>query len=112
VIASETQASKVSTAFVKGAAVGSKRYAGSKMKAYYFEDKRSGKKRNTAVFATSAESAKDKLTRPPAEHARVYAVRTPEKGEGAGGRWSRIRADGKSPSKSSLGKGRGFGPPR
>ena len=92
--------------------MGSKRYAGSKMKAYYFEDTRTGKKRNTAVFGTSAAAAKARLVRPPKEHARVYSVRTPKPGEGAGGRWSRIRADGKSPEQSSMGKGRGFGPPR
>jgi hypothetical protein len=88
------------------------RYAGAKIKAYYFEDKVSGKRRNTAVFARSAESAKEKLTRPPADRAKVYAVRDVKPGEGAGGRWSRIRADGKGPGESEHGKGRGFGPPR
>ena len=87
-------------------------YAGSKTKAYYFKDKRTGKERNTAVFATSAAAAKEKLNRPPKEHAVVSAVRTPKPGEGKGGRWSRIRKDGKSPDKSAHGRGRAFGPPR
>lgn len=89
-----------------------KRLAGAKIKAYFFEDKVSGKRRNTAVFARSADAAKEKLVRPPADRARVYAVRDVKPGEGAGGRWSRIRADGKGPEASSMGKGRGFGPPR
>jgi hypothetical protein len=88
------------------------RYAGSKIKAYYFKDKVTGKKRNTAAFGTSAADAKEGITRPSPDRAVVYKVRTPEPGEGAGGRWSRIRADGRSPATSSLGKGRGFGPPR
>ena len=88
------------------------RYAGAKIKAYYFEDKVSGKRRNTAVFARSAEAAKEKLVRPPADRAKVYAVRDVKPGEGAGGRWSRIRADGKGPDASTHGKGRGYGPPR
>jgi hypothetical protein len=88
------------------------RYAGAKIKAYYFEDKVSGKRRNTAVFARSAEEAKKNITRPPADRARVYAVRDKKPDEDSGGRWSRIRADGKGPEESRHGKGRGFGPPR
>ncbi|MGL5720306.1 MAG: hypothetical protein ACRCYP_05895 [Alphaproteobacteria bacterium] len=83
-----------------------------KIKGYYFKDKKTGKKRNTAVFATSAGAAKKKLRRPSAENAVVYSVRTPKAGETKGGKWSRVRADGKSPKKSKYGKGRGFGPKR
>lgn len=83
-----------------------------KVKAYYFKDKITGKRRNTAVFATSAKAARAKLRRPSPKRAVVYAVRTPKAGEGRGGRWSRIRADGRSPAKSRLGRGRGFGPRR
>jgi hypothetical protein len=83
-----------------------------KNKAYYFKDKVSGTKRNTPVFATSAAAAKKKLRRPSPEKAVVYAVRSPKAGEAKGGKWSRIRADGKSPTKSKMGKGRGFGPKR
>jgi hypothetical protein len=72
-----------------------KRHAGSAMRAYFFEDSRTGKKRNTPVFATSASAAKDKLTRPSPEHARVYASRKPYPGEGKGGRWSRKGPTGK-----------------
>jgi hypothetical protein len=39
-------------------------------------------------------------------------VRDKKPDEDSGGRWSRLRADGKGPESSSLGKGRGFGPPR
>jgi hypothetical protein len=88
------------------------RLAGAKIRAYYFEDTKTKKRRNTAVFARSADAAKEKLVRPPADRARVYAVRHVKPGEGAGGRWSRIRADGKGPGESEHGKGRGFGPPR
>jgi hypothetical protein len=88
------------------------KYAGAIIKAYYFEDKVTGKRRNTAVFARSAESAKAKLVRPPADRAKVYAVREVKPGEAKGGRWSRLRADGKSPEQSRIGKGQGFGPPR
>ena len=83
-----------------------------KMKAYYLKSKSTGKKRNTAVFATSAKAAKAKSRRPSGSDAVVYAVRTPKAGETRGGKWSRVRADGKSPAKSRLGKGRGFGPKR
>jgi hypothetical protein len=84
----------------------------SKMKAYYFKDKTTGRKRNTAIFATSASAARKKLKRPAPANAVVYAVRTPQTGEGAHGHWSRIRADGRTPQTSRLGHGRGFGPRR
>jgi hypothetical protein len=83
-----------------------------KVKAYYFESKSTGKKRNTPVMATSASAAKSKLKRPAAGDAKVYAVRSPKPNETRGGKWSRVRADGKSPTKSKLGKGRGYGPRR
>lgn len=83
-----------------------------KMKAYYLKSKSTGRKRNTAVFATSAKAAKAKSRRPSGSDAVVYAVRTPKAGETRGGKWSRVRADGKSPAKSRLGKGRGYGPKR
>lgn len=88
------------------------RLAGAKIKAYFFEDTKTKKRRNTAVFASSAEAAKEKLVRPPADRARVYAVRDTKSGEAAGGKWSRIRADGLPPGKSQHGTGRGYGPPR
>jgi hypothetical protein len=87
------------------------KYAGQTL-AYYFKDKRTGKVRNTAVFATNAEAAKNKLRRPAPEHAVVDTVRRVQPGEGKDGRWSRIRKDGKSPEQSAHGHGRGYGPPR
>ena len=83
-----------------------------KIKAYYLQSKKTGRKRNTPVMATSAKAAKAKSRRPSGSDAKVYAVRTPKAGETRGGKWSRVRADGKSPAKSRLGKGRGFGPKR
>lgn len=83
-----------------------------KMKAYYVKSRKTGRKRNTAIFATSAKAAKAKSRRPAPSDAVVYAVRTPKAGETRGGKWSRVRADGKSPAKSRLGRGRGFGPKR
>jgi hypothetical protein len=76
------------------------------MKAYFFEDKRTGKKRNTAIFANSAKEAKEKLKRPSPKYAKVYAVRQAKPGEGKNGQWSRLGPDGKT-IKSH---GRGFGP--
>ena len=79
------------------------------MKSFYFEDTRTGKRRNTGVHADSAAAARKKLRRPPAEFAKLYATRGGASGSGA---WDRTRADGKSPAASKLGKGRGFGPKR
>ena len=83
-----------------------------KLKAYYLQSKKTGRKRNTPVYAASAKAAKAKSRRPSGSDAKVYAVRTPKKGETRSGKWVRTRADGKSPAKSRLGRGRGFGPKR
>lgn len=77
-------------------------------KAYYFESKSTGRKRNTAVFASSAEAAKDKLKRPSPDDAKVYAVRDlnpTEKKQTKTGAWSRVRASGKSAEQDPRGKG-------
>lgn len=81
-----------------------------KIKAYYLQ--KGGKKRNTPVFATSAAEAKKKAKRPKGPGVTVYAVRTPKAGETKGGKWSRVRADGKGPHASRMGKGSGYGPKR
>lgn len=78
------------------------------VKAYYFEDTSTGRKRNTAVFAESAEQAKKKLKRPSPDRARVYKVRSlleTEKQDLKTGRWSRIRASGKTPEQDPRGQG-------
>lgn len=77
-----------------------------KNKLYYFEG------RNTAVYASSPEEARRKKKR---GGDKIVAVRTPtaqERKEMRAGRWVRTRRDGKSPAKSSVGHGRGYGPPR
>jgi hypothetical protein len=79
------------------------KYAGSTTKAYYF------KGRNTAVMATSAKQAREKKKRGGDE---IVTVRKLKPGEAKGGKWSRLRRDGKPPEKSAYGKGRGYGPPR
>jgi hypothetical protein len=80
-------------------------------KIYYFRSRSTGVRRNTGVFAASEAEARKKLRRPSPDDAEVYAVRTPNPGEGDHG-WSRIRADGRGPDSSRFGRGRGFGPPR
>lgn len=79
------------------------------MPLYFFKSKSTGKLRNTGVHAASAKAARKKLKRPAPSDAVVYKVL---KKEPKGGGWDRTRADGKSPSKSRLGKGRGYGPKR
>lgn len=75
-------------------------------KLYYFEG------RNTGIAARSEREAREKKRR---GGDKLVAVRTPndsEKRDMAAGRWVRTRRDGKPPSKSQYGKGRGYGPPR
>lgn len=75
-------------------------------KLYYFEG------RNTPVVASSAAAARKKKKR---GGNKIVAVRTPSASDRkamAKGRWVRTRKDGKSPSKSKYGKGRGYGPKR
>lgn len=75
-------------------------------KLYYF------KGRNTPVVASSAADARKKKKRGGDE---IVAVKTPsaaDKKKMARGEWVRTRKDGKSPSKSKYGKGRGYGPKR
>lgn len=64
--------------------------------------------RNTGVLANSADQARSKKKRGGDKIVAVhYNVKAPKKGA-----WDRTRRDGKSPSKSKYGKGRGYGPPR
>ena len=70
-------------------------------KLYFFEG------RNTGIYAESAAAARAKCKRGCGKIVKVLH-KTPPKGGG----WDRTRKDGKSPSKSAHGKGRGFGPPR
>lgn len=75
-------------------------------KLYYYEG------RNTPIVAESAAAAKAKKKR---GGDKLVSVKSPSAGDSkaiAAGRWVRTRKDGKSPEKSSVGKGRGFGPPR
>lgn len=75
-------------------------------KLFFFEG------RNTGIAARSVEEARKKKKR---GGDKLVAVRTPsaaDKKKMDRGEWVRTRADGKSPEKSSLGKGRGQGPPR
>lgn len=75
-------------------------------KLYYFEG------RNTGIAASSAAEARKKKKR---GGDKIVKVRTPSAQEMSAmkkGNWSRVRKDGKSPEKSSVGKGRGYGPPR
>lgn len=75
-------------------------------KLYFFEG------RNTAVVANSAAEARKKKKR---GGDKIVSVREPnasDKKAIARGDWTRTRRDGKSPEKSSYGKGRGEGPPR
>jgi hypothetical protein len=77
-----------------------------KKKLYFFEG------RNTAIVASSAKEARAKKKR---GGDKIVAVRTPSAADNkkiAKGTWVRTRKDGKSPSKSKHGKGRGYGPPR
>ena len=64
--------------------------------------------RNTAIIANSASEARAKKKRGGDKIVKVHRNITPPKG----GAWDRTRKDGKSPAKSSYGKGRGFGPKR
>jgi len=70
-------------------------------KLYFFEG------RNTGIYAESAAAARAKCKRGCGK-----LVKTLNKSPPAGGGWDRTRKDGKSPAKSSVGKGRGKGPPR
>lgn len=69
---------------------------------YFFEG------RNTGIIANSAAEARKKKKRGGDKIVATHYNITPPKS----GAWDRTRRDGKSPAKSSVGKGRGFGPPR
>jgi hypothetical protein len=69
---------------------------------YFFEG------RNTAIIADSAAEARKKKKRGGDKIVKVHRNITPPKD----GSWDRTRSDGKSPEKSSVGKGRGQGPKR
>ena len=64
--------------------------------------------RNTGIIANSAAEARKKKKRGGDKIVAVHHNITPPKD----GAWDRTRRDGKSPAKSSYGKGRGQGPPR
>ena len=70
-------------------------------KLYFFEG------RNTGIYAESATAARAKCKRGCGK-----LVKTLNKTPPKGGAWDRTRKDNKSPAKSSVGKGRGYGPPR
>ena len=75
-------------------------------KLYYF------KGRNTPVVASSSKEARSKKKRGGDEIVAVKQPSAADKKAIANNRWVRTRKDGKSPSKSKYGKGRGYGPPR
>ena len=68
---------------------------------YFFEG------RNTGVHAPDAKTARARKKRGGDKIVKVLNKAPPK-----GGGWDRTRSDGKSPAKSSVGKGRGMGPPR
>ena len=69
---------------------------------YFFEG------RNTGIMANSAAEARKKKKRGGDKIVATHRNITPPKN----GAWDRTRSDGKSPAKSSVGKGRGCGPAR
>ena len=69
---------------------------------YFFEG------RNTGIIANSAAEARAKKKRGGDKIVATHRNITPPKN----GAWDRTRRDGKSPAKSSVGKGRGYGPKR
>ena len=73
---------------------------------YYF------KGRNTPVVASSASAARSQKKRGGDEIVSVKQPSASDRKTMARGDWVRTRRDGKSPSQSSYGKGRGYGPPR
>lgn len=75
-------------------------------KLYFFEG------RNTAVVAPSAKVARKQKRRGGNRIVQVLEPSSADKKAIAAGRWVRTRRDGKPPSKSRYGKGRGKGPPR
>ena len=70
-------------------------------KLFFFEG------RNTGIYAESAAAARAKCKRGCGK-----LVKTLNKNPPKGGAWDHTRKDGKSPTKSKHGKGRGFGPKR
>ena len=81
-------------------------------KLYFFEDTKTGRKRNTGVTGRSVSEARKNLKRPPSDRAKVYKSRQltdSEKKTAARGGWVRGRADGASPNSD---RRRGFGPSR
>ena len=90
----------------KGMVGVNKSLAGKPYKLYYFQG------RNTGIAARSVEEARQKKKR---GGDKLMGVRTPTPSENRQMEkdiWVRTRLDGKSPEKSSMGHGRGFGPPR
>ena len=69
---------------------------------YFFEG------RNTGIIANSASEARAKKKRGGDKIVATHRNIKPPKN----GAWDRTRRDGKSPAKSSYGKGRGYGPKR
>ncbi len=63
--------------------------------------------RNTGIHAANAKAARAKKKRGGNKIVKVLKKSPPK-----GGGWDRTRKDGKSPSKSKYGKGRGCGPKR
>lgn len=75
-------------------------------KLYFF------KGRNTGVVASSAEQARKNKKRGSDELDTVRSMSAADKKKAAKGDWVSTRKDGKSPSQSAYGHGRGEGPPR
>ena len=75
-------------------------------KMFYF------KGRNTPIIAESASAARAKKKRGGDEIVSVRKPSAADKMTISRGGWVRTRKDGKSPEKSTYGKGRGYGPPR
>ena len=69
-----------------------------KQKLYFFSG------RNTGIYASSATEARNKKKRGGNKIVKVLSKTPPKDGS-----WDRTRKDGKSPSKSKYGKGRGQG---
>jgi len=79
---------------------------------YFFEDTKTGKKRNTGIVASSGTAAKKKLQRPSPNNAKIYKVReltSSEENAASQGRWVRGRADKSGPDSDNK---RGYGPKR
>lgn len=75
-------------------------------KLYYFEG------RNTPVVASSIEEARKRCRRGCGKLVRTRTPNATERRQIAAGRWVTTRRDGKPRGSSSVGHGRGYGPPR